>query len=362
MRQRSFRLASFAVLGLLLFVPMAAQAQDVTYTVSGIHVDSTAASATAAQTIAIEGGRGKAWDTLYRRLAQQSDWGKQPKLQGPDLEHLFRGYTAHNEKRSTTRYVADITYIFSPVAVGRVMAKVSSAYAMTSSARRILIIPLSPGFDPDGSWAETFASPRFQGSAVPFTVPGTADKETLNKLKFDTAGWPDVQKAASRIRAAEAVFVLATVNGKVLDLQLKRVGAFEQPTLATAQVPLQRNATETYPAAADASVKAIEDMFKAKAAIAAGIKNRLTADMHINSLEQWAAMQNAMTSVTNVTGVQVMAMDIGLVRVAISFMGTTDQLRDALAPAGVALTKDGDSWALASAPPPPKPSTASNTP
>jgi len=361
MRQRFLRLASFAVLGLYFIAPTAAQSEDLTYTVSGIHVDVSAASATAALSIAIENGRTKAWDILYRRIAQQSDWGKQPKLQGADLDHLFRGYSARNEKRSTTRYVADVTYIFSPATVNRVMAKVSSTYAATALARRILVVPLSPGFDPDGSWTETFASPRFGGSAVPFSVPGSADKETLSKIKFDTAGWADVQKAASRIRATEAVLVLASVSGKTMDLQLKRVGAFEQPSVTTAEVPLQRNPTETYPAAADASLKAIEDMFKAKAAIGVGAKNRLVADLHITSLEQWATLQNAMTSVANVSGVQVDAMDIGLVRVTVSFMGTSDQLRDSWAPVGVSLSKDGDNWEIASAPPV-KPSTVSSTP
>ena len=38
------------------------------------------------------------------------------------LQRIIRTFTVKNEKRSTTRYVADVTYTFSPEGVGRVFA------------------------------------------------------------------------------------------------------------------------------------------------------------------------------------------------------------------------------------------------
>ena len=51
---------------------------------------------------------------LYKRLARQSDWSKQPRLDGAGLKRIARGFSVTHEKRSTTRYVADVTYVFTP--------------------------------------------------------------------------------------------------------------------------------------------------------------------------------------------------------------------------------------------------------
>jgi hypothetical protein len=362
------RLAPFLVLAFLFVLPGAASAADPTYTVSGIHVDATAASATAAQTIAIEQGRPKAWAILYRRIAKQSDWGKQPKLDGEGLHRISRGFTAANERRSTTRYVADVTYIFSPEAVARVMTGISSTYRLTQ-ARRILLIPMSPTFDRASGWSSAFSSPRFGGSQVPFAVPtGDApDIVALGRLQFDATNWADVQAVAARIHASEAVLALAIpitsgnpMTGKV-QIWLKRIGAAETPMKTSIDVPLIKNVAQTYPLAADASVHAIEEMWRQRGAVDFGPKGSLTADVHVDSLEQWVTLQNAMTSVASVVSVQVTAMDIGVVRISLVYQGSTDQLRDVLAPVGVALSKGDDGWSIAYATPT-KPSTASAAP
>ena len=98
---------------------------------------------------ALEQGRPKAWQILYRRLTRQQDWARQPDLDAAALVRISRGYTVANERRSTTRYVADVTYIFNPEAVARLLQGAGIAYTQ-GAARRILMVPMSPGF-PAGS-------------------------------------------------------------------------------------------------------------------------------------------------------------------------------------------------------------------
>ncbi|MEI9997187.1 MAG: hypothetical protein WDM91_21505 [Rhizomicrobium sp.] len=365
MSQGFTRLASALALAVLFVVPAAAGAADPTYTVSGIHVDATGASATVAQTTAIAQGRPRAWDVLFKRIAKQSDWAKQPRLDADALARLARGFTVTHEKRSTTRYVADVTYIFSPEAVARVMATVSPSYRLAVGGRRILLIPMSPNFDRASPWSSAFSSPRFTGTAVPFAVPtGDApDVKALGRLQFDATNWADVQIVAARIHATEAVLVLAIpltrggtsitdkMTGKV-QVWLKRIGVAETPMKTSVDVPLVKNPAQTYPLAADAAVHAIEEMYRQKPAIDFGPRGVLTADVHIDSLQQWTAIQASFAPVANVLGVQVQAMDIGLVHITLTYQGSTDQLAAALAPVGVALTKTGDSWEMAYAPPP----------
>ena len=374
MSQAFNRLAPLLALALALLLPPAAQAVDLTYTVSGIHVDATAASVNQARDIAIDQGRPRAWDILFKRVAKPADLAKQPKLDIEALRRLSRGYTTANERRSTTRYVADVTYMFSPEAVAKVMATVSSSYRQASNARRVLLIPMAPTFDRTSPWTSAFSSPRFASSYVPFVVPtGDApDVAALGRLQFDATTWADVEIVAARIHATEAVLALAIpltqggtsktdkMTGRI-QVWVRRIGLAETPMKTSVEVPLIKNPAQTYPLAADAAVHAMEVMYQQKPAVDYGPRGALTADVHIDSLQQWTTMQNSFGLVANVVAVQVTAMDIGLVRINLTYQGSTDQLHDALAPVGIALTRDGDGgqWQMAYAPPPRPDSTAS---
>jgi hypothetical protein len=364
MRTLLVRLVPVVALAVLMLAP-AARAADLMYTVSGIHVDATAASASAAEAIAIDQGRPRAWSILFQRLAKPGDQQKMPKLDTADLRRLMRSFSVTHEKRSTTRYVADVTYIFSPEAVSRVMMGISSSYRLAAPGRRILLIPMAPRYVPESGWTSAFAAPRFQTAAVPFAVPtGNApDIVALGRLDFDSATWADVQQVAGRIHASEAILALAIplvtggtsttdkMTGKV-QVWIRRIGIAEAPMKTSVDVPLVKNPTQTYPLAADAAVHAMEVMFQQKPAIDFGPKSTITADVHVDNLPQWGTMQTAITGLANVSNVQVLAMDIGLVRVSLSYQGNADSLRAALAPAGVALNRDGDNgWTMAYATP-----------
>jgi hypothetical protein len=222
---------------------------------------------------------------------------------------------------------------------------------------------MSPTFVGGSDWANAFLSARFGGSQVPFTIPsgGSPDVTALGRLQFDATTWADVELVAARIHATEAVLVLAIpIPGKI-QLWLKRIGAAETPTKTTLDVPLDQSVPQTYPKAADAAVHAIEDMWRQRGPIEFTSKGSLVADVHVASLQQWSTIQSAMGLIANVRDVAVVAMDIGLVRVSVTYLGTVEQLHDALLPVGVSLTKDDAGWSISYAQPM-KPSTASETP
>src|SRR5690606_33380454 len=118
-----------------------------------------------------------------------------------------RGYTIANERRSTTRYVADVTYVFNPELVTRALRAANIAYSQTT-ARRILVIPMSPGVN-HGPWAQALMSPAFRDSVVPFTVLGAEDDAALAALDLDAANWNDVAAVASKNRVTEVALVQA---------------------------------------------------------------------------------------------------------------------------------------------------------
>src|SRR6201986_434787 len=113
MRPFTFLKAFAFALAVSSIPPGAASAEDI-FAVTGIHVDASGPSASVAQNTAMAQGRPKAWAILFKRVTKQQDWGKQPNLDDAGLQRIIRPFTVKNEKRSTTRYVADVTYTFSP--------------------------------------------------------------------------------------------------------------------------------------------------------------------------------------------------------------------------------------------------------
>jgi hypothetical protein len=327
----------FAGLLLAMLLSAPASAQEL-YTVSDVHVDATAASSGEALNLAVAQGRPKAWTILYRRLTRQQDWPRQPALDGASLLRLSRGYNIANERRSTTRYVADVTYLFNPEAVARTLQSAGIAFTQ-AAAKRILVVAMSPGFS-TGPWAQALAGQH--DSIVPFTVAGAADAQDLNALNFDNASWGDVAAAANRLKVTEAALVqIVSANNKVT-VNIRRIGLGEAPAKTSIDVPMVQNIGATYPSAADAAVHAIEDMWKIRAAVDFSQRGHLAVIVHADDAAQWGAIRSALAGIATVTAVDVTAMDIGYAQLSISYQGSADQLRGALSAAGLALAnKDG---------------------
>jgi hypothetical protein len=322
-------------------------AADGPFTVVGVHVDASSASVAEARNAAVAGGRPRAWEILFRRLTRQQDWARQPMPDDAQLQRLITTYYPSNERRSTRRYTADMTYVFNQEAVARLLQNSGIPYA-ASTAKRVLVIPMAPTYSRGSPWTAAFANPRFAYSVVPFSVPiGDApDMSALGGLAFDTANWADIQPVAARIRASEAVLIQAAVNGNKLAVTLRRVGANELPTKTSIEVPMLQGAQSTYPAAADAAVRAIEDMWKSHVAVDFSQKGKRVVEVRAGSLAQLADLQSALAGVPNVAGVTVIAVDIGEARLSLSYLGSVDQLRDALAQAGIALVNRGGVWQI----------------
>lgn len=105
----------------------------------------------------------------------------------------------------------------------------------------------------------------------------------------------------------------------------------------------------TYPAAAQAAVRGIEDMWKTRSVLDFSQRGRLTADVRLGSLAQWGSLQSRLAGVGNVTGFTVTAMTMSYARIVITYAGGLDQLREALAGSGISLTtRGGGQWMLAS--------------
>jgi len=341
------RIAVFLALTLLALAPsgrVAAAADP--YTVTGIPVDATAASATEAQTIAINSGKARALQIVLGRLVKKEDAAKVPALDDVALTRLIASYLPQNVKRSTTRYVASMTYSFNPAAIRHLLRSANIAYTDTT-AHPILIIAMAPKWVSHSGWASVWTNPKYATGVVPLVSPvgDPVDSGALSVLSFGDATWQDVEPVASRVHAGEAMLVLlGSANGQTV-VKMKRLGLGSSPPVPDVTVP--GNPPGTMGAAADAASAAIATYWKSRSAIDYGRRLKLTADVHVSSLQQWGDVLAKIGTVSTVTEVNVNAMDIGLAKVTLTYVGTTNQLHDALAQAKVDLTpKTGGGWTL----------------
>jgi hypothetical protein len=341
----------FLMLGLACVLPVAsAQAANDPFTVSGVPVDASGPSVAVAQNTAINAGRGRAWTILYRRLTKQQDWARQPALDETTLQRMIRTYLPFNERRSTTRYVASMTYVFSADAVKRLLRSQNIAY-VDIDAKPVLVVAMAPNYSPHSAWGSIWANPKYAHGAVPIVLPiGDAlDMDALGRINFANTQWPDVEPAASRVHATDAFLVQATPGPGTITVAVRRVGPGPSPTIPNVVVPVKKgeSAGQAYGAAADEAAATILDVWKAHSAIDFTKRYKLTADLRMNSITDWGDVQQRLATIPAVADVSVLAMDTGEARLSITYVGTVDQLRDLAAQANLDLSNTDGEWRLA---------------
>lgn len=320
------------------------------FTVSGVKVDATAQSAIEAQTKAINGGRAKAWQTLYRRLTKKQDWGKQPALDDATLQRLVRSYQARDQLSSTTRFVANMTYVFNAGAVRRILQQTDVAYSDVT-VRPILVIPLAPDWSPQTPWTQAWKSPRSANGAISLVLPlpDSLDAPALRSLHFDSAAWQDVEPMASRVHATEAYLVLVIPQRAQMLVKIRHLAASAGAAIPDFAVPVPPNtpAAKAFGEVADAAANAIIESWKARSVVDFSKRAKLLASMRVETLEEWSQTLQKLEALPTVSEVSVVAMDIGEARVTISYAGSTDQLNEQLAHAGLSLSNENGEWRLA---------------
>ncbi|HTQ14108.1 MAG TPA: DUF2066 domain-containing protein [Rhizomicrobium sp.] len=328
----------------------AAPPQD-PFTVSGIPVEASAASSAEAQTIAINSGRQRAWQTLIHRLTRQEDWAKIPPQDDQAIERLIASYLPQNVRRSTTRYAASMTYVFNADAVRRLLRQQNIAYT-DAAAHPILIVPMAPRYEPRAAWTNAFLNTKFSHAAVPLDlpIPDAGTVAGLGGLTFEQGQWPEVQSVANRVGANEAVLLLLVNDKGKMTVKLRHLGAGQPWVIPDIVLSDPPGSPRLYADAADAAATAVIGAWKAHAAIDFSKRFKLVAQVKVDDLSVWGAMQAKLVTMPTVTDVTVVAMDIGLARVAITYVGTAEQLRDSLAQAGYDLENGDDGWTLAPLP------------
>jgi hypothetical protein len=186
-------------------------------------------------------------------------------------------------------------------------------------------------------------------SQFPLVTPlgDTVDQSTLGPLRFGSATWGQVQPAAARVHAGDAVLLLASnPAASKLTIRMRHVGPGRAVPLSDVEVPVPAGMPpqKAYALAAEQAENAIEDAWKSKGTVDLNKRARLVAEVRFNSLEQWNSLFNRLQSVPAISDVVLVAMNTGEARVSLSYAGTPDQLRNVAGQSNLALDDREGTW------------------
>ncbi len=319
------RLSILAVLWLGLFPAHGHAADAALYTVAGIEVDATAGSATAARDIALANGRPIAWRRLYRRITPPTAWDRQPSPDGALLQRLILSMQIANERRSTTRYLADVTYNFNPIEVQELLRSNGIRFA-EAQARPVLVVPTVNGiYDLESEWARSWAQPSIAQGLVPVILPfgDAADQPVLGQAGLAGLEWDALAPLAQRYDVEEIVIARATPDGNAAQLNIVSPQGRQVETVAYAN--------SNFATTADAAAQLLAQDWKETAAVDYSRRSQIITDVLFNAPQDWAAIRQRLANVRTVAGIDVLGLSVSEARVALSYFGQAEQLSAAMA-------------------------------
>jgi hypothetical protein len=319
--------------------PQAAPLPDL-WTVAGQHIDATADSALTARDQAAAQGRANAWSRLYRRLTATAQWPKQPQLDDNRLLRVVRAADVANERRSITRYVADVTYHFNPAAVRQVLRAANIPFTEQRS-RPVLVVPITEGkgYDPDGPWAMAWSDPELNAGLVPVMLPAgdTPDLTVLMHPDLAQLDWAGVMPLVNRYNVTEVVVASATPDGKAFQVVRVTPVARVPSTFAYAQ--------PSYAPVAQAIMDRVNEAWKTRP-IAVATRATLIADVPFASLQDWTKIRAQLGEVKSVSDMDVRGLMLHEAEIELTYFGRPEQLQAALAQQNLSLVGTDGTYTL----------------
>ncbi|MBE7637148.1 DUF2066 domain-containing protein [Sneathiella sp. P13V-1] len=341
------------------------------YTIRGISVDKTAASALEARQQAVAEGQRRAFSALYRKLTLKTDRGAMPQLSEEELTSMITGFQVSGEKTSAGRYIADLSYEFRREMILPILEANNIPYS-ESVSKPIVVLPVfddrgvknlwnepnpwrdvwlnifEGGAGPEGSqsrkddWAQT--------KLLPIVVPsGTIDD--FKAITVDQAVYLDKDGVANitDIYGAGAVLVayatLQNNNGvRRLDISYQR-SDFLSPAVVETFTGGDTD-EDIFRAAIFDVVLNLQEGWKDQNILDRSIQNRLAITSKINNLQEWLQIKGTASNIPAVQQISVRELSVGNVFWEISFVGDLTQLKSALAQRDLILQNEEGYWTL----------------
>lgn len=339
-------LVAAVLLSFSLLAP--AMAKDL-WSVPDVAVDGTGASPSAAKEAALAKGRQRAWTDIFRRLTPVAEWSKQPPLTDEALEPLVRSFDIANERHSSTRYLASVTYLFNAASVRDVLRKAGVQYSESVSKPVLVVALTGTAWQPESFWGTAWSAQSRRARLVPVTVPiGDAADITSLAAVSQMSDWAMVKPLADRYGAGSVL--VASINRTATGFQVATTHIRPDSRVPRAQA-IARQGTEDDPTlamrASSAVADTLQEEWKRTTSVDFSTQSSVTVRVPFRSLQEWVAVRRTLEATRAIQRAAVEEMTVGGARVRLDYVGRVDQLQTSLAQSNVVLSADSQGqWTI----------------
>lgn len=350
------------VLGALcaLSSPAMAQSRFDVFTISPVHIDVTAANASAARDQALAGGERRALQMLIERLTLAAGRSRLPQPNNAQLSDLIEGFEVANERRSGVRYIADYTFHFRPDPIRQLLNQAGIAFAETPSKPLVVLAVLVDGdrpvlWDDPNPWRDAWAHAKLPPGLVPLVIPlgDISDVTAIDAVAALHGDDARLRALSQRYDGDDVLVATATVSQgatRSLDVVSTRYTPGDAANHQTWNNSVTANAGESDSAlmtrALSDTMARVEEAWKVANILDARQGGTLLVTVATASLRDWIAVRERLTGIPAVRSSQLMSIDRGGARVEINYIGDPAQLRLALAQRNLELSGSDPDWVL----------------
>jgi hypothetical protein len=330
------------------------------YSLRGVEVDRSAATASLAREQAVLEGQRAAWRRLLARVVPQEARAALVNLPAAELANLIDSFEVENERGSGTRWIGAFSFRFKPAAVREILRARGVAYSETPG-RRLLIVPvlLQDGqallWEEENVWRTAWSTLPPSEGLQPWGLP-TGDLDDVGLVAADQVAALDqarLRQLAQRHNAQGAIVVLAELDanaagGPALQLQFVRKGASAPDTDWTASLRVGANerAELAWPRLAALAAAIVEERWKAEVGTQGGATSMLRAAIPVANLDEWVRVRRRLAEIASVRQVDLLVLGRGGAIVEIRHEGATEGLRTALALRDMTLAEQDGEFTL----------------
>ena len=322
-------------------------ARDEIFVVRNIYVDATADTVTAAREQAFADGRTVAFSQLISRMAVDSTQLDEDSLTDEDITSLLQAFEVNDERTTSGRYIANLTFAFDPAAVRRLLQSRLVDFTETVS-KPVLVIPVFRSaqgtrlWDSPNPWMEAwqnfFDTERLVPVVVPFSdLADVADISIPEALTGDTAS---LRAIAGRYGAGDAIIAMAEPYEGGLSVILHRYAEQGGDAVETLFVPGAESLEAMLTAGVQQSTETIEAEWRARTRVRSSETNSLAVLVPVRVAADWFQTQSRLARVPTITATKILSLSSTEAVLEFEFIGSQSQLETALAQQNLML--DGD--------------------
>jgi len=310
------------------------------FLVSGIQVDATGGNAIEAQNMALSEGQVRAGQILLSRvtLPEQRTQLSLETIAPELILPMIRSLEISNEKRSTQRYLGEISVGFSPQEVQKYLTSKGLTMMSSQSEERLILPVLSgTGLWDENDWHQVWSAGAFANALTPVEAIGlTQGNDNLISAAQASSGNIDALKRVGdyfgvrRLLVATAEPGFGNVNVRVSDIEVD----------SGLRRDLGIVSGEDYGQAAWAVVSRLEDDWKASSATLAASAVTTSVSVLYNSHDDWIWLQNAINTSAQIQGARLDALSKDGALMSLTYGGDIERLRNELSYKGVELRND----------------------